>query len=87
MDNRLGHLHQVPQMNLAAALSIIAANAVNDACNDWIEDGWEQLPDIGELDYEAVVGAMRVASPVRPSAKEYESAMKFLMDRVDNTNG
>ncbi len=74
-------------MNLGVALRIVAANAVNDACNDWIENGWEQVPDIGEMDFERVVGAMRVASPVRPSAKEYESAMKFLMDRVDNTNG
>ena len=73
------------QMNLAGALKIIAASAINNAFNDWIEDGWEQIPDIGELDYEAVVGAMRVASPVRPTAKEYQSAMKFLMDRVDNS--
>ena len=85
MHNRLGHLDQVPQMNLAAALKIIAANAVNNACNDWIEDGWEQIPDIGEMDYERVVGAIRVASPVRPTTKEHESAMKFLMDRVDNS--
>lgn len=71
------------EMNLAAALRIIGASAINDACDDWMETGWEQMPDIGEMDFGRVVAQMIVFGPARPSASEHEGAMKFLMDRVD----
>ena len=69
-------------MNLTNALSIVAANAINNACADWIEDGWEQIPDIGELDFERVVGVMTMIGPARPSSLEHDAAMKFLANRV-----
>ncbi len=72
-------------MNLAAALRIVAASAINDTCDDWIEDGWEQMPDIGEVDFGRVVLTMIALGPARPSASEHDAAMKFLMDRVDNS--
>ena len=71
------------QMNLAGALRIVAASAINDACDDWIETGWEMMPDIGEMDFGRVVAQMLDLVPTTPSASEYEGAMKFLMDRVD----
>ncbi len=74
-------------MNLAAALRIIAASAINNACDDWIETGWEQMPNIGQMDFGRVVAQMMTFGPARPSASEHDAAMKFLMDRTDNTNG
>ncbi len=69
-------------MNLAAALRIIAASAINNACDDWIETGWEQMPDIGEMDFGRVVAQMITFGPARPSPSEHDAAMKFLMDRT-----
>lgn len=87
MHNWLGHLDQVPQMNLAAALKIIAASAIRNAFDDWIETGWEQMPDMGEMDFGKVVAQMLDLIPTTPSASEYDAAMKFLIGRVDNTDG
>ena len=70
-------------MNLVDALGIVARNALNHAYDDWVEDGWEQIPDIGEVDFQRVVGAMTMLVPVRPSIPEYDAAMKFLEDRAE----
>ena len=72
-------------MNLAVALKIIATSAINEACDDWIETGWEMMPDIGEMDFGRVIAQMLDLVPTTPSASEYGAAMKFLMDRVDNS--
>ena len=46
------------------AIDIIARNCTHYAVEDWTQNGWENLPDFTEADYQRIVSRMQQLLPV-----------------------
>ena len=64
------------------ALLVMARWMLHNAYEAWTEQGWEQMPDIGEFDYERVVEYAEQMLPKDVTLVEFEEAFKVLEARV-----
>ena len=65
------------------AIDVVARNILHVAFREWVEEGWEALPDVCEADYLRIVEAGKAALPHRPSLGEWNAAMENLEARVE----
>lgn len=63
------------------AITIVAAQMVANAVSDWLEGGWEQLPDIGQFDYKAIERRMKVLT-IGVSKEQWNEASSLLEGRA-----
>lgn len=68
-------------MDKDLAFKIIAQDVISSAMRRFEEDSWENYPDIGEEDWDAIIAmALNMTDP--PTSGEYESAYDFLEARA-----
>lgn len=41
-------------MDPEVAIKVVACQMIRNAIENWIEEGWEQIPEIGEHDFEQI---------------------------------
>lgn len=64
-------------------IDTVARSAVWVAFEDWAEEGWESMPDIGEYDYERVVEAAKKLLPPDVTSAQFDSAISALEARAE----
>ena len=72
-------------MNVEQAIEVVAQQAIQEAVRYWLEDGWENMPDIGQYDYERVA---KRAKAMCPDAKlgDFDTALTVLEARAERGN-
>lgn len=61
---------------------IVARWVLHAAFEAWAEEGWEQIPDVGENDYERIVETAEGMLPPDVSREDYEMAMVWFETRA-----
>ena len=64
------------------AIHVVAIQVAHNAINEWIEEGWGSMPDIGEYDYERVCEAAKILLPEAPSNEQWNAAITVLEQRA-----
>lgn len=72
-------------MDYDKAIDAVARWSLHSAYERWVEEGWESLPDIGELDYERVVRRMKALLPTDVTAETHNEAYDVLTERAAGT--
>ena len=73
-----------PKMTPARALRVVAKEAIARGVEGVREDGWEDFPEIGEHDWEAVCDLMERLTP-RPDHQEFADAYHLLEARAEHS--
>ena len=71
------------ELELATHLDVMGRWAVRQAFEDWVEDAWEaHCPDIGQHDFERILGDAEQLVPPWPAVKEFQEAYAFFEGRA-----
>ncbi len=65
-------------------VDIVARQMLANNVDRFEDGGWEEMPDIGEGDYEAIVDRIR---EIAPDQKDFAVAIKFLEERAEKWKG
>jgi len=74
------------EVQVQAAVDVLARSVLRRICEDWAEEGWElHFPDIGQYDYERIVDRIKERLPRDVTMSEFKMAYEFLADRAEKT--
>ncbi len=63
--------------------TILARRIIRLALEDWVAEGWENMPDIGEHDYENISAVAQLLIPPDVPQSALESAHRYFESRTD----